>query len=138
MHAGTSQTPYESLVALIDRILEDCEEDVECLVVRLDGLEQPVRDELLTSDLLNAWQVFYFCFRREPDILTVEHMELEPASALRGGLKIEETDLLEMYFVIHEGIPVIVIHDGDKAVAMFSGKTAYRQGRTFMENPEYQ
>lgn len=128
---------FSQLVDLVDRMLDDCEEDVECLALRLGHVEPAVRNEIIVSDLLNVWQVFYFMFRIEPDILTRERMELEPASSLVGGLMIEETDLLEMYFAIRDTVPVIVIHDGDKTVAAFSGKSAYEQGREVMEKPEY-
>ena len=87
---------------------------------------------------MNAYQVFYYFFRIEPDILVQERLDLEPASSLINGLKIEETDLLEMYFGIRNAMPVIVISDGDKVVATFSGKSAYEQGRMFLKNPEYQ
>jgi len=129
--------PYPELVALVDSILDECEEDVSCIVKKLDALDEETRNELLVSDLLNAYQVFYFMFRTEPDILTRERMDLEPASILREGLKIEETDMLEMFFLIHETVPVIVIHDGDKAVATFSGRTAYAQGQEILQKPEY-
>ena len=96
-----------------------------------------MRDELLVSDQLNAYQVFYYFFRTKPDMLVQELLDLEPASSLIHGLKIEETDLLEMLFVIHENKAVIIISDGDKTVATFSGKSAYEQGREFFKNPEY-
>lgn len=138
MSTAGDPRPYPELVALVDSILDECDEDVPCIVKKLDALDEETRNELLVSDLLNAYQVFYFMFRTEPDILTRERMDLEPASILMRGLKIEETDLLEMYFVIKGAIPIIIIHDGDKAVATFSGKPAYGHGRTFMQNPEYQ
>ena len=135
--AGTGR-PYPELVKIVDAILDECEDDVPCIAKKLYALDTDTRNELLVSDLLNAYQAFYFFFRTEPDVLTMERMDLEPASSLRGGFLIEETDLLEMYFVIHENTPVIVIHDGDRTVATFTGTTAYEQGRTFMECPEYQ
>jgi hypothetical protein len=138
MNAEGSGRPFQELVEIVDASLDACDDNVPCIAKKLGELDADSRNELLVSDLLNAYQVFFFFFRTEPDILTMERMDLEPASALRGGLKIEVTDLLEMYFVIHENIPVIVIHDGDKTVATFSGKTAYEQGRTFMKSPEYQ
>jgi len=138
MSTAGSSRPYPELVKIVDAILDACDDDVPCIAKKLDALDADARNELLLSDLLNAYQVFYFFFRMEPDVLTMERMDLESASSLRGGLLIEETDLLEMYFVIHENTPVIVIHDGDKTVATFTGKTAYEQGRTFMECPEYQ
>ena len=130
--------PYSRLVAIADKLLEDADDDVALLARSMDALEQPVRDELLVSDLLNAYQVFYYFFRIEPDILLQERLDLEPASSLINGLKIEETDLLEMFFGIRNAMPVIVISDGDKVVATFSGKSAYEQGRIFLNNPEYQ
>jgi len=129
--------PFSRLVAIADQLLEDADEDIVLLAHGIDALEQPVRDELIVSDLLNAYQVFYYFFRTEPDLLVQELLDLEPASSLIKGLKIEETDLLEMYFGIRDTKPVIIISDGDRTVATFSGKSAYEQGRTFLTNPEY-
>ena len=78
-------TPYRSLVQLADRLLEDCDEDVECLAIRLGGLDEHVRDELLVSDLLNAWQVFFYYFRTEPGAFLREKLDMEPASSLLTG-----------------------------------------------------
>lgn len=129
---------YPRLVAIGDKLLEDADDDVALLSRSMDSLEQPVRDELLVSDLLNAYQVFYYFFRIEPDILVQERLDLEPASSLINGLLIEETDLLEMFFGIRNTMPIIFISDGDKVVATFSGKSAYDKGRIFLKNPEYQ
>jgi len=129
---------YSRLVAIADKLLEDADDDISHLARSMDALEQPVRDELLVSDLLNAYQVFYYFFRIEPDILLQERLDLEPASSLINGLLIEETDLLEMFFGIRNAMPVIVISDGDKVVATFSGKSAFEQGRIFLKNLEYQ
>ncbi|PKL70836.1 MAG: hypothetical protein CVV30_05695 [Methanomicrobiales archaeon HGW-Methanomicrobiales-1] len=129
--------PYSRLVAIADHLLESADDDVALLARGIDALEQPVRDELLVSDQLNAYQVFYYFFRFEPDILVQERLDLEPASALRGGLMIEDTDLLEMFFGIRDAKPIIVISDGDKTVATFTGKSAYEQGRVFLASPEY-
>jgi hypothetical protein len=137
MDPADTPVPYSKLVALADHLFEQCEDDVTCLSPMLDALDSGTRNELLASDLLNAFQVFYYFFRTEPDMLVQERLDLEPASALIRGLKIEETDLLEMFFAIHENKPVIVISDGDKTVATFSGTSAYAQGRMFMKNPEY-
>lgn len=133
-----ASVPYSRLVAIADKLLEDADDDVARLARSIDALEQPVRDEFLVSDLLNAYQVFYYFFRIEPDILVQERLDLEPASSLINGLLVEETDLLEMFFGIRNAMPIIVISDGDKVVATFSGKSAYEQGRIFLMNPEYQ
>ena len=132
-----SAIPYSRLIAIADKLLEDADDDVALLGKGIDALEQPVRDELLVSDQLNAYQVFYYFFRLEPDLFVQELLDLEPASSLIRGLKIEETDLLEMWFAVHDNKAVIVISDGDKIVASFSGKSAYQQGREFFKNPEY-
>jgi hypothetical protein len=129
--------PYSRLVAVADNLLDEADDDPARLARGIEALEEPVRNELLVSDQLNAYQVFYYFFRTEPDLLVQERLDLEPASALKGGLKIEETDLLEMFFAVHENKAVIVISDGDRTVATFSGRSAYAQGRTFMESPEY-
>jgi len=138
MSEKEATVPYSRLVAVADNLLEDADEDIAHLARSLESLEQPMRDELLVSDQLNAYQVFYYFFRVEPDMLVQERLELEPASSLIKGLKIEETDLLEMFFGIREAKPVIIIGDGDKTVATFSGKSAYEQGRIFLLSPEYQ
>jgi hypothetical protein len=133
-----ARIPFDHLVGIMDRIFDDCEDDVECLAVRLGGLEAEVRDELLVSDILNAWQVFFFFFRTDPGDLIRERLELEPASALAGGIRMDATDFLELIFLIREKKPVIAVSDGEKVVAVFSGKNAFGQGREFLESPEYQ
>ncbi len=138
MSPAGSPTPYASLVSIADRLLEDCDDDVECIALRLGHLEPEVRDELLVSDLLNAWQVFFFFFRTADSELLRERLELEPASALQQGIKIHETDVLEMVFLVRDGKAVIAVSDGEKVVAHFSGSSAFAQGREFMESPEYQ
>lgn len=138
MTGAASPLPYDELVALVDDILDTCDDEVPCIVNKLEAVDGPARDEILVSDLLNAYQVFYYFFRADPGDLVRERLELEPASSLRAGLLIEETDLLEMYFGIKERKPVIVLSDGDKIVAAFSGTSAYGQGRQFLDNPEWQ
>lgn len=138
MDAGNTGRAYQELVDIVDAILDECDDDVPCIVQKLDAVDEASRNELLVSDLLNAYQAFHWFFRTEPDILTRERMDLEPASSLKTGLLIEESDLLELYFIVKDSVPVIVVHDGDKAVATFTGKTAYGQGREVMDRPEYQ
>ncbi|PKL64762.1 MAG: hypothetical protein CVV32_06680 [Methanomicrobiales archaeon HGW-Methanomicrobiales-3] len=137
MSTAGSPRPFHELVEIVDGILDTCEDKVPCIVKKLGELDPEVRSELFISDLLNAYQVFIYFFRTEPDILVQEQLELEPASSLRAGLMIDEVDLLEMFFVIRESKPLIIIHDGEKAVATFSGGSAYRDGREYLENPGY-
>jgi hypothetical protein len=137
MSPDRSAVPYPELVALADRLLEESDDDVEQLATRIGSLDTEVRNELLVSDLLNAYQVFYYYFRAFPDDLVKERMELEPASSLPRGLKIDEVDVLELFFVMKDHKPLIIISDGDKPVATFSGNTAYANGMKYLENPEY-
>jgi hypothetical protein len=137
MSSPGTTLPYSQLVALADQLLEECDEDVDRLVQRFEALAPEVRNDLFSSDLFNAYQVFYYFFRQHPDELVKERMELEPASVLLHGLKIEEIELLELYFVLREGKPIIMISDGDRAVATFSGRTAFADGMEYLSNPEY-
>ncbi|MFA6225370.1 MAG: hypothetical protein WC620_04090 [Methanoregula sp.] len=137
MSENGADIPYSRLIAVADRLLEDADDDMSYLARGIEALDQSIHDELLVSDQLNAYQVFYYFFRTEPDLLVQELLNLKPASSLIRGLKIEETDLLEMFFGIHDAKPVIVISDGDKTIATFSGKSAYEQGRMFLQKPEF-
>jgi hypothetical protein len=137
MSPDSSAVPYPQLIALADKILEESDEDVELLAGKIGSLDADVRNELMVSDLLNAWQVFYYYFRTVPDELVKERMELEPASSLSRGLKIDEVEFLELVFVMRAHKPLIIISDGEKPVATFSGNTAYANGMKYLENPEY-
>jgi hypothetical protein len=132
-----SSIPFPELAALADRLPEESDEDVERLAKKIGSLDAEMRNELMVSDLLNAWQVFYYYFRTVPDELVKERMELEPASSLTRGLKIDEVEFLELFFIMRDHKPLIVVSDGEKPVATFSGNTAYANGRNYLENPEY-
>ena len=60
MNPDGSPVPYHRLVAVADHLFEECEEDVKCLSHMIDALDPALRNELLVSDLLNAYQVFYY------------------------------------------------------------------------------
>ena len=138
MTEAGNERPYQELVRIVDDILDACDDDVPCIIKRLDELDEGTQAELFTSDLLNAYQVFYFMFRADPGDLVRERLELNPASFLREGLLLDETDLLEMYFGIRNGTALIAVSDGDKVVAAFSGTGAYAAGCEFLKNPEWQ
>jgi len=137
MSPDNSAVPFPELVALADKLLEESEEDVAQLATRIGSLAADIRNELMVSDLLNAWQVFYYYFRTVPDELVKERMELEPASGLLRGLKIDEVEFLELFFVMKDHKPLIVVSDGEKPVATFSGGNAFSDGMQYLENPEY-
>lgn len=137
MNPDRSAVPFPELVALADKLMEESDEDVARLAAQIGSLDADVRNELMVSDLLNAWQVFYYYFRTVPDELVKERMELEPASSLSRGLKIDEVEFLELFFVMKDHKPLMVVSDGEKVVATFSGNTAYANGMSYLENPEY-
>ena len=123
-----SSIPFLELAALADRLLEESDDDVERLAKKIGSLDADKRNELMVSDLLNAWQVFYYYFRTVPDELVKERMELEPASYLPRCLKIDEVEFLDLFFVIRDHNPLIVVSDGEKPVATFSGGNAFTDG----------
>ena len=137
MNPDGSPVPYRTLSALADHLFEECEDDVKCLSHRIDALDTTLRDELLVSDLLNACQVFYYFFRILPDELVCERLELEPASSLTRGIKIDEVELLDLVFSVKNHEPAIIVSDGEKPLMTFTGKTAYTEGLKYIENPPY-
>ena len=137
MNPDDVAVPYKTLFTLTDQLFEQCEDDVSCLSMKLDALEPGIRNELLSSDLLNAYQVFYYFFRIIPDDLVQERLELEPASSLTRGVKIDEVELMELVFSVKDHEPVIFVSDGEKPLATFKGKSAYHDGLKYIENPPY-
>ncbi len=134
MESPAQPAPYYELAEIADQILDECGEDVALLSTRLDGLSGPVRDDLLVSDLLNAFQVFYYFFKDTPGDFPMERLMLSPASALLDGLLVDETELLEIIFAIVDYRPVIVVSDGEHAVATFLGEDAYKDGLMYIES----
>jgi hypothetical protein len=137
MNPDGSPVPYHTLVALADHLFEECEDDVKCLSHMIDALDSVMRNELLVSDLLNAYQVFYYFFRILPDDLVRERLELEPASSLTSGVKIDDVELLDLIFAVKNHEPVIIVSDGEHSLITYKGKTAYAEGLKYIENPPY-
>ncbi|WP_243671064.1 hypothetical protein [Methanoculleus chikugoensis] len=109
-------TDYMELAELADSLFEASEDDDELLAKMLDTLDEETRGALLSSDLLNAYQVFYYYFRETPDELTMERLQLHAASDLaRGGLVIDEVDLYEVIFLMEDGgEPAVLLTDGGR------------------------
>jgi hypothetical protein len=124
---------YFELAALADKVLEIAGDDEEQLATVLDTLDAVPRAELVVSDFLNAYQVFFYFFRTIPDALVREHLILTPASDLRDGVLVEEVELFQIVFVIQENIPFIVVGDGEQLLARFQGKDAYRMAQEYIE-----
>jgi len=137
MSPDHAQFPYQDLVAIAERLFDACEDDVRCISRMIETLDPASRNELLVSDLLNAFQAFFYFFRTIPDELTQERLELEPASSLIRGIKLDEIELLELIFSVHDKKPVIVISDGEHPLVTYEGKSAYADGMKYIENPPY-
>jgi hypothetical protein len=130
---GEWYEPADELEATADAIFEECEEDVVCVASRLDGLEEELRWELLESNLLNAWQVFYYFYRFFPDELARERLELEPALAARTGVLLEERDLFEILFFVKARRAFIGVSDGESLLAHFEGAEAFSEAQAYAD-----
>ncbi|MDE4907447.1 hypothetical protein L0665_02275 [Methanogenium marinum] len=127
-------TDYFELAELADKILEISDEDMTKLVSVLDDLDEGVKNELLVSDFLNAYQVFWYFFRYEPEILPGERLMLLSASSLTEGVLIEERDIYEIRFRVVDALPEILVTDGEAVLETFSGKGAYRDAAEWVDN----
>jgi hypothetical protein len=125
---------YSELYPIVDKILEEGEDDPEALAQALDRLDPELRGELLLSDFMNAYQVFYYYFGEDPGDLERDRLILEPASALATGVLITELKFYDVIFLVDSGEPVISVHTGSEIVANFRGKGAYRRLLKFLED----
>jgi hypothetical protein len=125
--------PYAVLTRIADDILEAGEDNPAALAGILDRLEPGIREELFTSDLLNALQVFFFYFREDPGDLETDRLMLQPASALSTGVVFADREFFELVFLVEAGIPVITVSDGELVRARFSGPDAYRLAVTALD-----
>lgn len=117
---------FVELAGLADKLFEISDDDDERLAEVLDTLDDKTREALLASDLLNAYQAFYYYFRETPDELTKERLQLSAASDAIVGVMIAELDIYEVIFQMEEGDPVILLTDGEQVHAEFHGPGAYR------------
>jgi hypothetical protein len=124
---------YIELSHTVDALLDRVDENTDALVKELDHFPPKVREELFRSDLLNAFQVFYFYFREDPGDFERERLELEPASSLALGVTIDEIELLELVFRLDMDGGVISVTDDDQILANFRGKDAYRRAKEFID-----
>lgn len=126
--------PFSVLSGIVDQILEDCDEDVVCTRMRLSGLEPSVRDAILISDLLNAWQVFFFFFKKYPSDEAKEILAFTPASVLPQGVIIGEYRECVLTFVVDHAKPAIIVSDDLQEIKRFSGAGAYAEAIWFIDN----
>ncbi|MDK2889999.1 MAG: hypothetical protein PWR21_631 [Methanoculleus sp.] len=128
-----SMVDYVELAELADSLFEASDDDDELLAKILDTLDEETRGALLSSDFLNAYQVFYYYFRETPDELTKERLQLHAASDLARGIVIDEVDIYEVVFSLEGGEPVVILTDGENTLARFSGPEAYAKIALYMD-----
>jgi hypothetical protein len=121
------------LAELADRVLAIAGENWKTLAEVLDTLDPEARRELLSSDLLNALQAFYYHFREMPTLLGQERLDLQPAAAALEGIILEEEKDLELVFRVEEEGPVIEVTEFGEPVVRFEGSSAYRGARHYLE-----
>lgn len=126
--------PYADLTRVADRILESGEDDPEELARQLDQLDPAVRAAIISSDLLNAFQVFFYFYREDPGDLETDRLILQPASALATGVMITEREFYEVIFRVEKSEPVISVSDGAEILANFRGPDAYREALQFLDD----
>lgn len=124
---------YSELYSIADRILEIGEDRPDLLAGELERLPQSIRSELLASDILNAYQVFYYYFRKDPGDLEKDRLTLQPASALSTGVMITETDLFEVIFSVEDEEPLFSVSDGEQVIARFRGNDSYSKVLRFID-----
>ena len=134
MDGAPDRIGYAQLGDIADSIFEECEEDAALLADRIERMPPSVRDGLLASDFLNAYQVFYFYFRIDPEEIEKERLLLLPASELQYGIQLNEIELNELIFAVIDHEPVMMISDGDRILARFAGPGAYRDALAFLES----
>jgi hypothetical protein len=125
---------YQELGDIAEQIFTVCEDDPICVVKKLDTLAPYIRDFLLESELLNAFQVFYYYFRESPDIVAEEILFFHSAAQLMHGIfLIKGNGPYEMVFFVKQGVPQILILDEDDLVLKIcTGKSAYREAISFI------
>jgi hypothetical protein len=124
---------YIELAGLADKIFEISGDDDEDLADVLDTLDPETREALLASDLLNAYQVYYYHFRKTPDELVKERLQLHAASDLAVGVVIDEVDDYEAVFIMADRTPMILITDGDAVLVRFEGPGAIADAYRYLD-----
>jgi hypothetical protein len=127
------RTPYRELAKIAESLFKASEDDEERLASHLDTISPELRRELFGSDLLNAYQVFYYFFRESPRDLEKERMILTPASVLVKGMVLREVDYLEVIFSMDADEPLITIRNDEQVLAHYRGITAYRDAVQFID-----
>jgi len=133
MPDGERELSQSELAGIADELLERAGEDDDALARELRSLDPSVRNQLLVSDFLNAYQVYYYFFPEDPGELERDRLLLQPASALVHGVLLAEVDFLEVIFRVEDGEPVLIVSDGEQVLANFRERDAPEKARRFID-----
>lgn len=134
---GEIMTDNIELAELADQILDIADEDYDRLSSIIEELDEETRDDILVSDFLHAYQVFYFFFRTTPAEIVIDRLMLEPASSLEHGVFIDNYDIFGLWFTIKEKEGIIFVSDGDKVLNSFTGRSAYEDAVKYAKSCEW-
>ncbi|HWQ67626.1 MAG TPA: hypothetical protein VN372_12270 [Methanospirillum sp.] len=124
---------FSELSDIADGIFERCDDQILCIIQELLRLEPHIRNDLLSSDLLNCWQVFNYYFRADPGDLAEEFLTFHPAGELSRGVPMGEIGLYTLTFYVKDTIPEIKIEDDIQEIARFKGAAAWHETVVFLE-----
>ncbi len=125
---------YADLADLVEGILDRCDDDPACIAAELNTLEPETRSDILSSDLLNAWQVFWYFFESYPGNEHVEYLVFHSAGELARGVPMGDAGIFTLTFFVKSGQPGIIIEDDMAEVARFSGLSSWSDTKKFLEN----
>ena len=132
---------YNTLSDIADAIFRRCSDDPSCIAAEIHKLEPDIRRSLLSSDLLNAWQVFWYYFEDYPGDDAVEFLTFHSAGDLTKGVPMGDIDLFTLIFQINDGEPEIGLSDDLQEIARFRGAAAWAETKEYIDaggryNPE--
>jgi len=124
---------YSTLSDIADTIFRHCSDDPSCIAAEIHKLEPEDRGSLLSSDLLNAWQVFWYYFEDYPGDEAVEFLTFHSAGELARGVPMGDIDIFTLTFQVIDGEPEIRLSDDVQEVARFRGVVAWAECRAFIQ-----
>jgi hypothetical protein len=136
MIIGDVDGRFDMMAEIMDTIFARCDDDPACIAGELKNLDPGIRDEILASDLLNAWQVFWYFFAAYPGDEAVEYLIFHSASELSRGVPMGEYDILSLRFHVIGGTPLLILSDDIQEVGRYSGSSAWTAVSSFIENGE--
>lgn len=134
MIIGDDGGRYADLADLVEGILDRCDDDPACIADALNALEPGTRNDILSSDLLNAWQVFWYYFQTYPGDEQVEFLVFHSAGELLRGVPMGDVGIFKLTFMVKAGEPCILIEDDIIEIARFKGLSSWSDAKKFIEN----